>query len=67
MKKNSIKDIDDHIDIKVSIYPKGFAHIGKCLKPVQKGNNFSTVHHKGMLHNAIKLIEINLLNTIVAH
>jgi len=39
----------------------------KCLQLCKEGNNFSSVHHKGMLHNASRVDRNKAVNTIVAH
>jgi DNA (cytosine-5)-methyltransferase 1 len=39
----------------------------ECWKKCKEGDNFSTVHHKGMLHNASKVSRYMVLPTITAH
>lgn len=39
----------------------------KCLQLCKEGNNFSSVHHKGMLHNASRVDRNKVVNTITAH
>jgi DNA (cytosine-5)-methyltransferase 1 len=39
----------------------------KCLIICKEGNNFSSVHHKKMLHNAYRVNRNKAINTIVAH
>ena len=39
----------------------------KCWVKCKEGDSFSTVHHKGMLHNAIKVHRDRVIGTIPAH
>jgi DNA (cytosine-5)-methyltransferase 1 len=39
----------------------------KCWNLCKEGNSFSTVHHKGMLHNSSKVNRFKVLPTITAH
>lgn len=39
----------------------------KCWNLCKQGDSFSTVHHKGMLHNALKVNKNKVLPTIPAH
>lgn len=39
----------------------------KCLELCKEGNSFSSVHHKGMLHNAYRVNRNKPISTIVAH
>lgn len=59
------KEIDDInvTETKVKLYPSYL----KCWKDCKIGNNFSTVHHKKMLHNANKVDPNKVLPTIPAH
>ena len=59
------KEIDEYniIDDIYSICPSYV----KCLKLCKEGNNFSSVHHKGMLHNAYRVNRNKPISTIVAH
>lgn len=59
------KQIDEfHIEIDdYSICPSYM----KCLEICEEGKSFSTVHHKGMLHNAYRVNRNKPISTIVAH
>lgn len=39
----------------------------KCLESCQEGKSFSSVHYKGMLHNAYRVDRNKPISTIVAH
>ncbi len=64
-KEIPFKEIDDinvfETDIKICPSYK------KCWDECKEGNSFSTVHHKGMLHNSMKLDRNKVLPTIPAH
>jgi DNA (cytosine-5)-methyltransferase 1 len=66
-KESEIPFIDiDEYDIKEDIYSICPSYM-KCLKLCKEGNSFSTVHHKGMLHNAYRVNRNKCISTIVAH
>jgi DNA (cytosine-5)-methyltransferase 1 len=59
------KEIDDieTKETKVKLYPSYL----KCWNECKEGDSFSTVHHKGMLHNSSKVDRNEVLPTIAAH
>ena len=59
------KEIDeiDCIIGETELYPSYL----KCWLLCKEGNSFSTVHHKGMLHSALKIDKNKVLPTITAH
>lgn len=59
------KEIDEY-EIKEDIYTICPSYM-RCLELCKEGNNFSTVHHKGMLHNAYRVNRNKPISTIVAH
>jgi DNA (cytosine-5)-methyltransferase 1 len=64
-KEIPFKNIDE-FDIIEDIYSICPSYM-KCLELCKEGNNFSTVHHKGMLHNAYRVNREKPISTIVAH
>jgi len=56
----------DEYDIVNDIYSICPSYI-KCLTICKEGNSFSSVHHKGMLHNAYRVDRNKPISTIVAH
>jgi len=56
----------DERDVVDDIYSIGQSYM-KCLKLCKEGDSFSSVHHKGMLHNAYRVNRNKPISTIVAH
>jgi DNA (cytosine-5)-methyltransferase 1 len=56
----------DEYEIEKDIYSICPSYM-KCLELCQEGNNFSSVHHKGMLHNAFRVNRNKPIPTIPAH
>lgn len=64
-KKIIFKEIDDINEIigETELCPSYL----KCWNLCKEGESFSTVHHKGMLHNSSKVNRFKVLPTIAAH
>lgn len=58
-------EIDDE-DIEKGDYGL-YPSYSECWKKCKEGDSFSTVHHRGMLHNAFKVSRYKVLPTITAH
>ena len=64
-KEITFREIDE-INITEDVYSICPSYM-KCLIDCKEGNSFSTVHHKGMLHNAYRVDRDKPVPTIVAH
>jgi DNA (cytosine-5)-methyltransferase 1 len=58
-------EIDD-FETKIGDYGL-YPSYSECWKKCKEGESFSTVHHKGMLHNSYKVSRNKVLPTIAAH